>query len=115
MKSTVVDESLSSFKPMYCYREYQASTRLIQQYEKSTLKFIEELKILQSSIHSKLTVNDKVDEYKKLVTNVMDQLALLKRKKLQIDMKQPWYNEQIAKEIWVRRLKERERKSSNTE
>ena len=39
MKSTVVDESLSSYKPMYCSREYQASTRLIQQYEKSTLKF----------------------------------------------------------------------------
>ena len=37
MKSTVVDECLSSFKPMYCSREYQASTRLIQQYEKSTL------------------------------------------------------------------------------
>ena len=37
MKSTVVDESLSSFKPMYCSREYQTSTRLIQQYEKSTL------------------------------------------------------------------------------
>ena len=27
MKSTVVDESLSSYKPMYCSREYQASTR----------------------------------------------------------------------------------------
>ena len=27
MKSTVVDESLSSCKPMYCSREYQASTR----------------------------------------------------------------------------------------
>ena len=26
MKSTVVDESLSSFKSMYCSREYQAST-----------------------------------------------------------------------------------------
>ena len=39
MKSTVVDESLSSFKPMYCSREYQASTRLIQQYEKSTLNY----------------------------------------------------------------------------
>ena len=37
MKSTVVDESLSSYQPMYCSREYQASTRLIQQYEKSTL------------------------------------------------------------------------------
>ena len=40
MKSTVVDESLSSFKPMYCSREYQASTRLIQQYEKSTLNYL---------------------------------------------------------------------------
>ena len=40
MKSTVVDESLSSFKPMYCSREYQASTRLIQQYEKSTLNWL---------------------------------------------------------------------------
>ena len=38
MKSTVVDESLSSFKPMYCSREYLTSTRLNQQYEKSTLK-----------------------------------------------------------------------------
>ena len=27
MKSTVVDDSLSSFKPMYCSREYQASTK----------------------------------------------------------------------------------------
>ena len=36
MKSTVVDESLSSFKPMYCSREYHTSTRLSQQYEKST-------------------------------------------------------------------------------
>ena len=29
MKSTVVDESLSSYQPMYCSREYQASTRKI--------------------------------------------------------------------------------------
>ena len=29
MKSTVVDESLSSYKPMYCSREYQTSTRLV--------------------------------------------------------------------------------------
>ena len=39
MKFTVVDESLSSFKPMYCSREYQASTRLSQQYEKSTSNY----------------------------------------------------------------------------
>ena len=41
MKSTVVDESLSSFKPMYCSREYQVSTRLSQQYEKSTSNSLE--------------------------------------------------------------------------
>ena len=41
MKSTVVDESLSSYKPMYCSREYQTSTRLNQQYEKSTLNLLE--------------------------------------------------------------------------
>ena len=39
MKSTVVDESLSSYKPMYCSREYQTSTRLNQQYEKPTLNY----------------------------------------------------------------------------
>ena len=27
MKSTVVDESLSSYKPIHCSREYQASTK----------------------------------------------------------------------------------------
>ena len=30
MKSTVVDESLSSYQPMYCSREYQASTSIPQ-------------------------------------------------------------------------------------
>ena len=39
IRSTVVDESLSSFKPMYCSREYQASTRLSQQYEKSSSNY----------------------------------------------------------------------------
>ena len=34
---------------MYCSREYQASTRLIQQYEKSTLRF--EIFTLVSEIH----------------------------------------------------------------
>ena len=76
-------------------------------------KFIEELKILQPSIHSKLTVNNKIDKYQKLLTNVIDQLAALKRKKVQMDMKQPWYNKQVAKEIWLIRLRERKWKSSN--
>ena len=36
MKSTVVDESLSSFKPMYCSREYQASTRTGRKFDVQT-------------------------------------------------------------------------------
>ena len=46
MKSTVVDESLSSYQPMYCSREYQASTRLIQQYEKSTPNYARDISII---------------------------------------------------------------------
>ena len=38
MKTTAVVESLSYYKPMYCSREYQFTTRFIQQYEKSTSK-----------------------------------------------------------------------------
>ena len=54
----------------------------MSQYQKDGKeKFIEELKILQQSIHSKLTVNDKVAEYQKLLTNAMNQLAPLKREK----------------------------------
>ena len=48
MKSTVVDESLSSYKPNVLFqRNTQASTRLIQQYEKSTLK---EVLVLDTSL-----------------------------------------------------------------
>ena len=60
MKSTVVDESLSSFKPMYCSREYQASTRLIQQYEKSTLNQYRDL------LHG-LKLNNPGDNYDLMV------------------------------------------------
>ena len=60
MKSTVVDESLSSFKPMYCSREYQASTRLIQQYEKSTLnrgEYIMKCRVLRANQHAEKCVD----------------------------------------------------------
>ena len=50
MKSTVVDESLSSYKPMYCSREYQTSTRLNQQYEKSTLNKIDRLMVMMDKL-----------------------------------------------------------------
>ena len=59
MKSTVVDESLSSFKPMYCSREYQTSTRLNQQYEKSTLNHFSLFAGHQGDIKAYLTISNK--------------------------------------------------------
>ena len=50
-----------------------------------------------------------------MFTNVMDQLAPPKRKEVQMDMKQPWYNEQVVEEIWHQRLTERKWKSTTGE
>ena len=58
MKSTVVDESLSSFKPMYCSREYQTSTRLFQQYEKSTLNFKFTFSFVELQAYKNVNVDD---------------------------------------------------------
>ena len=58
MKSTVVDESLSSYKPMYCSREYQTSTRLNQQYEKSTLNTFTALGNSKCEVLSVLDLKD---------------------------------------------------------
>ena len=57
MKSTVVDESLSSFKPMYCSREYQTSTRLNQQYEKSTLNYTSVNVLVSNYTNKHITFN----------------------------------------------------------
>ena len=52
MKSTVVDESLSSFKPMYCSREYQASTKNVL-----LLKVLNILVAIQGMIMKMFTVS----------------------------------------------------------
>ena len=72
MKSTVVDESLSSFKPMYCSREYQASTRLIQQYEKSTLNYTLEVSSLRNcgQCFSFYVQDYEVGKYKDAMSNL---------------------------------------------
>ena len=45
----------------------------------------------------------------------MDKLAPLKRKRIKKDMKQPWYDEQLSKEIQLKQLKERKWKQSGNE
>ena len=50
MKSTVVDESLSSYKPMYCSREYQTSTRWASLIT-STMDYPKKTKLTSLKVH----------------------------------------------------------------
>ena len=77
--------------------------------------FQEELNTLLPSISHETTINSKVNKYQSGLTNIMDKLAPLKRKKIKQDMKQPWYDEQVSREIQLKRLKERKWKSSGSE
>ena len=56
----------------------------------------------------------KIDQYNILIS-IMDKLAPLKRKRIKKDMKQPWYDEQLSKEIQLKQLKERKWKQSGNE
>ena len=64
-------------------------------------KFQEGLVNLLSSIHIE-TTNAKVEQYQNQLTNLIDILSPITKKKVQRDMKQPWYDEQVAKEIQLR-------------
>ena len=78
-------------------------------------KFQEELVNLFLSIYTETTTNAKVEQYQSQLTNLIDTLAPIKRKKVQMDMKQPWYDEQVGKLIQLRQLKERKWKNSRNE
>ena len=123
MKSKVVEESLSSFKPMYCSREYQASTRLIQQYEKSTLKpdkmckmfrklrQINHQELRDDIIHEPLLdttqLAELVQNYNSTLRQLLDKHAPVKSKIAKKNREQPWFNEQIKSDIILRQKKER--------
>ena len=62
-----------------------------------------------------MTINAKVDEFHNKLTKQMDKLASLKRKRVTQDMKQPWYNKHLTKEIELRRHKEMKWKTSGNE
>ena len=49
------------------------------------------------SVHIETTTNGKVAQYQNQLTNLMDTLAPIKRKRVQTDMKQPSYDKQLPK------------------
>ena len=79
MKSTVVDESLSSYKPMYCSREYQTSTRLNQQYEKSTLNYKEKDRRFKKQFISGIDDYDDHDDDDDMISERIRELTIIKR------------------------------------
>ena len=56
---------------MYCSREYQTSTRLIQQYEKSTLKTVQYI----LPISGQVRINKAVLKEKKIIPEKMEPLS----------------------------------------
>ena len=55
------------------------------------------------------------DKYHSILENIIDKLAPLRKKRLQQEMKQPWYDEQVTKEVWLKCMKERKWKDSGNE
>ena len=78
-------------------------------------KFQEDLKASLPLISQELSVDAKTDKYHIILNSTMDKLALLKKKRIKKDMKQPWYDEQLSNKIQLRHLRERKWKHSGDE
>ena len=62
-------------------------------------QFQEDLSASLPLINQEKSVDAKIDQYHTILTSIMDKLAPIKRKRIKKDMKQPWYDEQLSKEI----------------
>ena len=71
------------------------------------VKFQEDLKASLPLISQEPSVDAKTDKYHTILKSIMDKLAPPKKKRIQKDMRQPWYDEQLSNEIQFRHLKER--------
>ena len=69
-------------------------------------------KDLKASLPS---VDAKTDKYHTILDSIMDKLAELKMKRIEKDIKQPWYDEQLFNKILLRHLEERKWKHSGNE
>ena len=60
-------------------------------------------------------MDTKTDKYHCILENNIEKLASLRKKRLQQEMKQPWYDEQVTKEVGLKCMKERKWKDSGNE
>ena len=67
------------------------------------------------SISHETSVDTKTDKYHSILENIIDKLTPLRKKRLQQEMKQPWYDEQVANGVRLKCMKERKWKDSGNE
>ena len=70
-------------------------------------RFQQEINTSLPSIHNVTSVDTKTDKYHSILENIIEKLAPLSKKRLQPEMKQPWYDEQVTNEVWLKCMKER--------
>ena len=78
-------------------------------------RFKQEINASVPSINHETLVDTKTDKYHSILENIIDKLAPLRKKRLQLEMKQPWYDEQVTNGAWIKCMKERKWKHSGNE
>ena len=78
-------------------------------------RFKQEINASLPSISHETSVNTKTDKYHSILENIIDKLTPLRKKRLQQEMKQSWYDEQVTNRVWLKCMKERKWKDSGNE
>ena len=78
-------------------------------------RFKQEINASLPSISHETSVDTKTDKYHSILENIIDKLAPFRKKRLQQEMKQPWYDEQVTNGVQLKCMKERKWKDSGNE
>ena len=75
-------------------------------------RFKQEINASLPSISHETSVDTKTDKH---LENIIDKLASVRKKRLQQEVKQPWYDEQVTNGVWLKSMMERKWKDSGNE
>ena len=78
-------------------------------------RFKQEINASLQSISHETSVDTKTDKYHSILENIIDKFAPLRKERLQQEMKQPWYDEQVTNGVQLKCMKERKWKDSGNE
>ena len=96
-----------------CRETWLQYSRNIKQMDNN--RFQQEINASLPSISHETSVDNKTDKYHSTLENIIEKLAPLRKKRLQQEIKQPWYDELVTNEVWLKCMKERKWKDSGNE